>query len=384
MAAPQNTISTLPHELLGEVFTECASVFPDAPIVLGAVSRLFRHVAYTTPSAWSHLQLSGDGNKKAALWFELSKAYHVDVQIDMARVGRSEHGVNTTAEKVPSAVETLRLHTDRIASLCLRTDTQVQVHAALAAIYSDVPATRTALRSLRISAATAAAPGPLLAFPAIPSLIDLETTNIALITLPSLDLGSLQSVRLVQPLLAAPVAADDILELIRVAPGLRRLHVEARIADPTGTAGPEQCFLPQLSELHLRTNNIVALLDRFAVPALHTLHLSDLDGKRANASADMGAALHRLIVRTELGMGQGNVLKNTNELRVLELAGVEVECGDAVWQRCMQRMKLEVFRVDFPDNHMQENTGKVDICPEEPRTRPVKAGFGFGFGFSAS
>jgi hypothetical protein len=376
------TISTLPHELLGEVFTEFASLLPNAPIVLGAVSRLFRHVAYTTPSVWSHLALSElDERRKTLLWLQLSKAHHVDVQIDLALgIARPEHGVKISAGNVPGAVEALQIHTDRVSSLCLRTETQAQARAALAAIYSDLnPSTRAvALRKLRICAA---APGAnsLVALPAIPSIIDLETTHIPLGALSSLDLGNLQSLRLAQPLLSAPMAADDIIELVRCAPGLRRLHVEGRIADPTGRADSEECFMPQLAELHLRTNNVVALLDRFVVPALRTLYISDLDGKRAGASKETGEGLRRLLWRTESGV------QINNKLRVLEIAGVEVERNDAVWTRCMRRMKLDVFKVDFPGEKRdlkQEDVAKVDACPQEPRTRPVEAAFSFGFGFS--
>jgi hypothetical protein len=377
MAAP--TISTLPHELLGEIFTQYASICPDAPIVLGAVSRLFRHVAYTTPTTWSHLALSdADGSRKATLWFKLSKACRVDVQIDMARVGRLDHGVDALAVKASVALQTLRFHTNRITSLCLRTDTQAQARAALATIYSDIPPTCTALRSLRISAAVAPAPGSQLAFPAIPSITGLESTNVTLALLPSLDLGKLRNLRLVQPILSAPVVADDILELVHVAPGLRRLQVEARIADPSGApTGAELCFPPQLIELHLRANNVVALLDRFIVPALRVLHLNDLDGKRANASADIGAALHRLLVRMELG--EGNVV--SNELRVFELIGVEVERKDAVWERCLQRMKaVKVFNVNSPNEKEKECAVQDDIATVEPRPRPLMSGFGFGFG----
>ncbi|KAJ6593334.1 hypothetical protein B0H19DRAFT_1246122 [Mycena capillaripes] len=376
MAAHKDSISVLPLELLSEVFAQYASVYADAPIILGTVSRLFRHVAYTTPSVWSHLKFNdADGSRKAALWLAMSKACQVNVQIDMSRVGRAEHGVDMLA------LQTLRSHTDRITSLCLRTDTQAQARAVLATIYSDVSPTGTALRSLRISAATFVS-GVLLPFPAIPSITKLETTNVALTVLPSLDLGRLQGLRIIQPLISAPVAADDILELIRGAPSLRKLKVEARIADPTRTAEAEPYFLPQLEKLQVRANNIVALLDRFIVPALRVLHLNDLDGKRADASADMGAALHRLLVRTELGKGD----VKSNELRVFKLVGVEVERGNAVWERCVQRIKtVEVFNVDSPgekEGHMQENI--VEECPEEPRPRPIKAGFGFGFGFGAA
>ncbi|KAJ6590015.1 hypothetical protein DFH09DRAFT_1140668 [Mycena vulgaris] len=379
MAVPQKSITTLPHELLGEVFTHYASVCPDAPIILGTVSRLFRHVAYTTPSAWSNLKLSdADGRRKAALWFDMSKACHIDVQIQMMEVRRPEHGASAPAVEVPAALETLCSHTDRIASLCLRTDSQAQARAVLAAIYSDAAPEGTALHSLRISA-TSITPGPPPVFPEIPSITELELTNVALGALPSIGLARVQTLRILQPLLSAPVAADDILELISFAPCLRRLKVDARITDPTA-ASLETRFMPELAELHLRANNIIGLLDRFIVPALRVLHLSDLDGRRPAASEDMGAALNRLLVRVELGKGD----VKSNELRVFELVGVAVERGNAVWERCLQRMKaVEVFSVDSPGEKewaVQENVAVAAARPEEPRTRHIKAGFAFGFG----
>ncbi|KAJ7132859.1 hypothetical protein C8R43DRAFT_1023712 [Mycena crocata] len=378
MAATQNSMASLPHELLGEVFTQYASVCPDAPIVLGSVSRLFRHIAYTTPSVWSHLALSDtDGGKKPELWFKMSKACQIEVQVHMAPASRAEHGADAPAVKVPEALKTLRLHTDCIRALCLRTDTQAQARAALSAIYSDIgPTGTTALLSLRIIVASAAQASPLPALPTIPSITDLETTNVALAALPSLNLERLQSLRLLQPLVSPPMATEDILDLIHFAPFLRRLRVEARIADPATAATSDMRFVPQLSELHLRVNNIVALLDRFIVPSLHVLHLSDLDGKRANASEEMGTALHRLLVRMELGKGD----VKSNELRVFELMGVEVERGNSVWERCVQRMKaLEIFSVDSPGD-VQDDMSSVDSESEETTTRPIKAAFVFGFG----
>ncbi|KAJ7032737.1 hypothetical protein C8F04DRAFT_908597, partial [Mycena alexandri] len=334
----------LPHEILGEIFRQASAVHPDAPIVLGAVSRVFRHVAYTTPLVWSHLKLSDtDESRKTTMWFELSKACQVNVQIDLAPTAKSAHGVDATVE-VRAAVESLRLYTDRIASLSLRTDTHRQARAAFAAIYSDVPPMNTALRSLRISVTVAAALDPRAPFPAIHSITELETTNVALGTLPSLDLTRLQSLRVVQPLLSAPIAADDILELVRAAPSLRRLTVDARIADEAATtakADPCVVVIPELAELHLRANNLVALLDRVTAPELRVLHLDDLDGKRADASAEIGATLHHLLVRMDPDE------KRKDHLRVFELVGVEVECSDAAWEQCLQRMKaLEVFTVN--------------------------------------
>ncbi|KAJ7188856.1 hypothetical protein C8R46DRAFT_980193 [Mycena filopes] len=374
---------TLPHEILGEIFAQSSAVHPDAPIVLGAVSRLFRHVAYTTPPAWSHLKLCDtDDGRKTTLWFEMAKACQVDVQVDMAPTARRRAAApgpgvdNATVVKVrvSAAVEALRLYTDRIASLYLRTNTQAQACAVLNAIYSDLPPEHTpALRSLRISV-TVVAPDPRATFPAVRSITNLETTNVALGALVGLDLARLQRLRVAQPLVSPPVAAEDILELVHTAPGLRWLAVDARIADPLLPAGKSaECrVLERLAELRLRANNLVALLDRVKAPELRVLRLDDLDGKRAGASAEMGAALLRQLLGRR---------PEEDSLRVFELAGVEVECGDAVWEQCLKRLKgLEVFKVDSPGKRgARDDVVAVDASPKEGR-RPIKAGFGFGFG----
>ncbi|KAJ7270109.1 hypothetical protein B0H12DRAFT_1094603 [Mycena haematopus] len=371
MNAPQATISALPIELLGAVLTECAAVYPTAPTVLGAVSRLFRHVTYTTPSVWSQLRIAGDTDeRKAALWLRLSKAHHVDVEIDLthsdARLGRAP-----TTEKIPAAVEALRAHTSRIASLSLRADRQAQAHAALAAIYSDHDTTK-ALRSLRICATAAAPLGvPLVALRAPTSIVELETTNIPLGALVSLDLRNVQRLRVVQPLLSPPMDTDAIVQLVRGVPDLRRLHVDGRIADSNG--GEEECFLGQLESLHVRANNVVTLLDRFVLPQLQMLHISDLDGRRAHASGETASALQRLLVRMRLGKEE----VNNNSLRLLELAGVDVDPSTAVWKWCTQRIKLVVFPVQ---EDVQEYPS-LGPAPQEPRTRHTKPAFGFGFGF---
>ncbi|KAJ6631462.1 hypothetical protein B0H10DRAFT_495260 [Mycena sp. CBHHK59/15] len=375
MALPPNsTMSTLPHELLGEIFAQCAAQSPDAPLVLGAVSHLFRHITHTTPAVWCNLDL--DGARKAGHWFEMSKACLVNVHIHIAQVGNTEHG------PTPAALESVRQHADRVKALHLDTETQAQARTALAAIYADPLALpgRTALRTLRIvTSAIAPAPGSPLAsaFPAIPSIVELAVTNITLGALPGLGLDRLQRLSIVQPLRSTPLVAADLLELAHAAPSLRHLHVDTRIADASPLSPIDTRFLPHLVHLHLRANNMLAVLDHVIPPSLHTLHLSDLDGRRPHASGETGAALNRLLVRMELGRGE----VKSNELRVFELEGVAVERGAPIWQRCVQRMRvLERFSVDLPaaDCPVRAEFVAVNGRPED--SRPIEAGFAFGFG----
>ncbi|KAK7057688.1 hypothetical protein R3P38DRAFT_2842496 [Favolaschia claudopus] len=395
MTPLRDTFSTLPAELLGEVFTAYASVFPDAPIVLGAVSRRVRSVAFSTPSVWSHLELGDrdDDSKKAALWFEQSKAHHVNVQINLSHSGRpQQHGVSETAEKTLAVSKTLQSHTDRITSFCVRSETPSQAQTTLAAIYSELAEANAnvALRTLSINAATSSSspsPATLKPFPCISTIVELDVNNIPITALLNVGLNTLRSLRISQSLVSTPMAVDDIVELIRLAPQLRRLDLDGRIADPTaGTSDLEQCFLPHLSVLHLRANNIIALLDHLILPSLRVLHLNDLDGRRANASVEMGTALHRLLVRMELG--KGDVKKNG--LRVLELTGIDADLGERAWQQCMQKMTLEVFTShppppergwETPAGFFSSVFGEDVVAEEEEPTRPGKAGFGFDFGF---
>ncbi|KAJ7647791.1 hypothetical protein FB45DRAFT_894447 [Roridomyces roridus] len=358
------TVNNLPHELLGEIFTHCSALVPDAPLVLGQVSRLFRHIAYSTPTAWTHLRLgdSERGSTKAALWLTRSKACPINVEI------------RTDASSSVQAVEVLREHARRIETLGLHTDTQVQAREVLAAVYGgeEEEEHHTGLRSLRICVASNALAPEILAFPPIPSITHLETTNVALGTLQALDLACLENLRIIQPLVSDPVATEDVLELASAAPRLQTLHVEARIADPRKPI-PETGFLGQLTELDLRTNNLVPLLDQLIVPSLHTLRLRDLDGGRAGASTEMGAALDRMLLRME--SEEGDVITRHNELRVVELAGVHVDLGDQVWKRCTERMKrLEKLLVNVSEQVETEEVPKVE------EVREVRAGFSFGFG----
>ncbi|KAJ7725656.1 hypothetical protein DFH07DRAFT_699441, partial [Mycena maculata] len=333
------SIGTLPEELLGEIFTHCAAIYPNAPLLLGEVSRIFRHVVHTTPSAWSNLELDSTdtderGIIKTTSWLAQSKACRIAVKIIIHMPAAGNGKTEPNGPAVPAALEILRHHTGRIDALCLRTDTQAQACAALSVVYGEGTAD-TGLSSLRICVASMAVPTTL-TFPPIPSIIELETTNVALSALPALGATQLEILRIVQPLISPPVAAEDVLELARFAPRLRSLYVETRISDPV--AKPETRLLPQLQDLQLRVNNVVPFLDQLIVPSLRSMHLNDLDGGRASASSETGAALHRLLVRMELCEGY------VHHLRVFKLVGVAVDPADPSWERCFRKnLVLEVF-----------------------------------------
>ncbi|KAJ7072841.1 hypothetical protein C8F01DRAFT_262584 [Mycena amicta] len=378
MAAPnQDRISSLPHELLGEIFTECSVALPDAPLVLGAVSQLFRHIAYTTPPVWTHLQLDGTSAaaKKTTLWFAMSRVCRVTVRLDLAQKPQNGHMGGT--ESHSAIFDALRSHTKRIGALEIRVEDQLQAGGALSAIYSGVSPADMGLRALHLYATKLKATPRPLVFPAIPTIVDMETTNIALESLPSLNLGCLEHLRLVQPLVSVPLAPDHIVHLAHVAPQLRRLRIEARIAESPACSAETQ-LVPQLEELHLRANNLIPLLDRFVVPRLHTLYLDDIDGKRAGASEEVAGVLHRLLVRMELGKGE----VTNNRLRDFELVGVAVDMETAMWRRCMQKMQAVLrFRVGSSTAE-SDSEEEVEYSPPAAEVAQRRRSFTFGFGWA--
>ncbi|KAJ7511866.1 hypothetical protein B0H11DRAFT_2183107 [Mycena galericulata] len=284
---PQNTtqISTL---LLGEIFTNCAVGCPDAPLVLGAVSPLFRYIANTTPAAWSSLQLKLNNSTEADARERVrvkAKTTLVSPRAGVgvpAAAGKTETHAPAEEMRVPEALEVLRDHAGRISMLSLFTDTQAQARAGtdehdagLQSLCIDGSEQGTdehgaGLQSLCIVASAGEASARL--FPTIQNLSELETTNVTLSVLPAPDLGRLQQLRIIQPLVSAPDIAADVRQ------------IEGRIADADRAgevmteAESEMGFLPQLAEINLRAN-VVPLLDQLVVPAVHTLHVCDLDGK---------------------------------------------------------------------------------------------------------
>ncbi|KAF7289268.1 hypothetical protein MIND_01388400 [Mycena indigotica] len=367
-------LSSLPHELLGQVFTECASVWPDAPLVLGSVSHLFRHVANTTPTVWTHLQLeSASPVEKTALWFALSRACRLRVRLDLRGAKNlpvPRHGHET--QSCDGVFAALRAHTGRISAMELRVDDQGQAGKVLSKIYSGASPSALGLRYLLVHAAKLKPTPQPLTLPVIPTIRDLDTTNIAIEALQALDLAQLKRLRIVQPLVSTPLSADHVVDLMRATPNLRHLWLEARVAEPTSV---ETQLIPQLEEVHIRANNLVPLLDRLVVPKLHNLYLDDMDGKRDGASEESAAVLHRLLVRMELGRGD----VTDNALREFELVGVQVDQDTEMWQRCMQKMKvLESFTV----NSATESDMEEEYIPPPVSIEPLKRPFAFGFGWT--
>ncbi|KAF7297861.1 hypothetical protein HMN09_01006900 [Mycena chlorophos] len=395
MAAPsRDFLSTLPPELLGDIFSACASLHADAPLILGAVSRLFRQVAHSTPRAWTHLlldaQTPSSGSLKAALFSELSRVCPLRVRLDLRSRGRQAGSGNV---HVPGLGNALRAHTTRFDALELLVNEQKDAVDTLGAIYSGLASEETgllALRALRIDATKKSKPGPLsttvpvhppIAFPAVPTIEDLETTNIALDLLPSLGLENLTSLRVLQPLLAAPLSADHIVDLLRSAPRLRKFWVDARVGDSDSHTDSETVLvsMPELEELHLRTNNLIPLLDRLSLPRLNTLFLDDMDGNRPGASEEVAGALYRLLVRTEDGGDE----KGNSELREFELVGVAVDRETEMWGKCLQKMRALVgFRVGDDSTAVEAAVAATQLVDAWNAQKRGSRSFSPGFGWA--
>ncbi|CAK5279319.1 unnamed protein product [Mycena citricolor] len=369
-------IGALPLELLGEVITHCSTSHWAAPLILGAVSRLLRDVAFRTPTSWRTLKLKeGDDPEKAHLWFSRSGACSIDLHIQL-------DGKDTPESLLAPIL--FPLH--RIGSITLNVQTQLQASQALACMYHEP----IALRTLRICAtsqdALPVANPP--TFPALSGITHLEVTNVVLSSLPGLDLRSLQSFCLAQPLVSSPISGDDVLALLHFAPGLRKLFIEARLTEPSAAEmnsdheeeEEETLHLPELEALELRANNIIPVLDHLTVPSLTDLRIKDFDGRRAGASEELGASLHRLLVRMELGEGK---IKN-NDLHRLEVAGLSVDQTHEAWERCLRKMKrLQVLRFDSPADEVALTSLPPFQAPTTAAVpREIRAGFDFGFGYN--
>ncbi|KAF9483266.1 hypothetical protein BDN70DRAFT_326247 [Pholiota conissans] len=99
--APNDAIilTSIPPELLGEIFTYSTLHNPDAPLVLSAVCSTFHYIVHTTPSVWTRLYLEvsrpdATGNaftehpdarwaRKAEMWFSMAGVCPVYLHVQM-------------------------------------------------------------------------------------------------------------------------------------------------------------------------------------------------------------------------------------------------------------------------------------------------------------
>ncbi|KAF8965740.1 hypothetical protein BDZ97DRAFT_1757024 [Flammula alnicola] len=223
--------------------------------------------------------------------------------------------------------------------------------------------------------------------------------------LPDVSAQNLRSLAITYPIRFPPISVYTVLQILRSAPLLEKLEIEGRVVDsprhahpsssptvpsattahhtrtssttsftttstptptntPTHTPPPPHpdltlITLPHLALLSLRINNLPALLTHLLLPALHTLRIDDLDGKRAGAAAQTGSVLRQVLVRMELPcagvLPQRSGRSGRGGLEVLDMCGVAVagaggaggggggaggvDAADAVWAWCFRRMR---------------------------------------------
>ncbi|PPQ93074.1 hypothetical protein CVT25_011949 [Psilocybe cyanescens] len=87
--------------------------------------------------------------------------------------------------------------------------------------------------------------------------------------------------------------------------------------------------LPHLTHLHLRINNLPAVLSQLLLPALRTLSVDDLDGKRAGAARQTGEVVRGLLVRMEMPLAleetEGEEADETKETWLRKAKGKETD-----------------------------------------------------------
>lgn len=328
-------ITALPHETLGEIFGVCASVCANAPIVLASVSQSFRRVVHTTACVWWTLKLSNTryAVNKAQLWFEKSKSCLLDVHLDLSQTTP----VDDASQDVSSRplIRLIRSHASRISSLDLRSDRRSEVHDVLWTIYPDFPAPNStpALECLRIwrdSHVSHHPSSPRFNLPSFPHLKSLELTNHALPVLDACHFPNLETLIIRRPLHAPSLCVDDIAQVLRAGVALIRLEIETRISNV-------QCFsqmgsipLLQLKHLSLRSNHVRRVLRPLFAPALRTLHLDDLDGKRAGASGETRDDILAMLRNVDVGSGEIRI----RGVDMIEFLGVEGRnhYGEYLWE----------------------------------------------------
>ncbi|KAK1229773.1 hypothetical protein PQX77_007150 [Marasmius sp. AFHP31] len=332
------TIGSLPNEVLGNIFTFCATYCADAPLILPAVSRTFYLVAQGTPRAWSKLRLGPrKGDKiseqylirKAELWFARAGHCSLDLFVDLTMVDAEEDTRFLTLTGL------LCSHRPRIQTLNVQSNTELKGYEFLDAVYHNHSSTSSSLQSLRIRI-TSDIPDTVPAtwspvfnsFDMFPALQSLKLTNHVLPASPISNLSHLRTLTIFRPLRAHPLPAVKIATLLESAPMLERLEIDSRVGVDHARHPIE---LNSLRELVLRTNNLPFVLSLINPSAeLDELRLTDLDGRRRDAAVELGNALEAK---------DSSVFTN---LGLMEVSGVSFssanDATEAVWSEVMGRM----------------------------------------------
>ncbi|KAJ8084598.1 hypothetical protein PM082_003371 [Marasmius tenuissimus] len=331
------TIGSLPNEVLGNIFTFCATYCADAPLILPAVSRSFYLVAHGTPRAWSKLRLGprkGDKTseqylvRKAELWFARAGHCSLDLFVDLTMVDAEENTRFLTLTGLLSS------HRPRIQTLNVQSNTELKGYEFLDAVYHNHSSTSSSLQSLRIRI-TSDIPDTVPAtwspvfnsFDMFPALQSLKLTNHILPASPISNLSHLRTLTIFRPLRAHPLPAVKITTLLESAPMVERLEIDSRVGVDRARHPIE---LNSLRELVLRTNNLPFVLSLINPGAeLDELRLTDLDGRRRDAAVELGIALEAK---------DSGVFTNLGLVEVSAVSFPSNDATEAVWSEIVGRM----------------------------------------------
>ncbi|RXW14993.1 hypothetical protein EST38_g10864 [Candolleomyces aberdarensis] len=306
MEPPENkveatTLTSLPPELLGEIFYHCSAFSPDAPLLLSRVSKSFHQVVHSTPNVWQRLSLktnlvrdTGCAEEKATFWLSKVGSCLVDVKVEIVQSQSAVSGT-TTPVTHPSShhlplLGVLKAHVQHIRSLDVASASELDARVFLNAIYEAPPASTSttaiqlgddiiSLESLNVSVSSTTPPNLRLSssfvkFPLqilLPKLQSLSLTNhtidflvscaTATTSTPSIDsitdsstistdlslktsfgTGTFENLRhlsVICPIRFAPLQVSSILTILRNSPRLEELVVESRMVSEGPSIGSD-------------------------------------------------------------------------------------------------------------------------------------------------
>ncbi|KXN90894.1 hypothetical protein AN958_03424 [Leucoagaricus sp. SymC.cos] len=374
------TITTLPPELLGEIFVHCALDEPDSPAMLATLSHRFHKVALSTPQAWQWLTLSLSEyprqvcSRKTHLWFARSAECAINVKVNLIPSSTYMHQIpNESSGTYLGISESLKPFFSRIHSLNVDATSENIAQYFISNVYSS--SSNTALPIpleglvLRINSdfPTTLLPSipasTLIPFPILPRLSHLQLVNHSLPNQGATDLSGLKILSIIRPVRAPPLTIMNVLRVLCHCRSLTSFTFEGRMIE--GPMAPHQnedeqpeeelstpLTLPAITQFSLRSNRIPQLLSALILPELRILTINDLDGRRPNASEETGTMLRQLLVRMELP----RETRKSDGLRILELRGVTIRRQYSVWEWCFRRMwNLEVL--GLKDTNVDEAVG---------------------------
>ncbi|KAJ2926495.1 hypothetical protein H1R20_g10590, partial [Candolleomyces eurysporus] len=306
MEPPENkveatTLTSLPAEMLGEIFYHCSAFSPDAPLRLSLVSKSFHQVVHSTPNVWQRLSLktnlvrdTGCAEEKATFWFSKVGSCLVDVKVEIVQSQSAVSGT-TTPITHPSShhlplLGVLKAHVRHIRSLDVSSASELDARVFLNAIY-EAPSSSTSttaiqvgddiisLESLSVSVSSTTPPNLRLSSsfvkfplqillpklqslsltnhtidflvsyattststPSADSIIDPSTINADLSLKTSFGTGTFENLRylsVICPIRFAPLPVSSVLTILWSSPRLEELVVESRIVSEGPSIGSD-------------------------------------------------------------------------------------------------------------------------------------------------